>query len=370
MKHENQDLIKYNLNIHLEKMQKSTTKIAFVGNYEYHCGSSNTLLGYVKAGKKINCDIRASEFSYLDDTVRASIPVADKSWKPDLLIIVYESYPFLSEDQINQICSKVPRSRRLVVDPDGKYSFPITHRGDTNHPNQDSYRSWTNLYDSLSDIILQPFIDKKSNGKVYPFLFFGIDSNLRLLDEQVKDFDLLYVGNNWHRWHDIEQLIKIIAPIRSQLNRIAIIGRYWDDEVMGEFKEATVSHPELLKENNIEIHKSAPYDQVEKTMSRGKLHPIFIRPILEKLEFVTPRMFETLLADTVPLIPSYFSYAPKIYGEEIKQLTLSPDKPADNILGILDDYTSSRKVAKKIRESLKERHSYETRLRELLRYVS
>ena len=72
-------------------------KIAFVGNYQYNCGSSNTLLGYYKAGLRMNHDIRASEYGYVDDAIRTIIPVASKSWKPDLLVIVYESYPFLSE---------------------------------------------------------------------------------------------------------------------------------------------------------------------------------------------------------------------------------------------------------------------------------
>lgn len=351
------------------EMKKSATKIAFVGNYEYHCGSSNTLLGYIKAGKKLNCDIRASEFGYVDDVVKSSVPMADKTWQPDLLIIIYESYPFLSKEQINQICSRVPRSRRVLIDPDGKYSPPITYRNDANHPSLGSHNYWVNLYNSLSDVILQPFIGKKTTKGVHPFLFFGIDNNVPLSNKQAKDFDLLYVGNNWHRWHDIEWLIRTISPIRSNFKKIALIGRYWNNEIMEEFKEATKSEPNLLKENNIEVHESAPYGQVEKAMSRGKLHPIFIRPILNKLEFVTPRMFETLSADTVPLIPSYFKYAPKLYGEDIKQLMLSSDNATNDILRIFDNYAKSKKLVEKIRYTLKEKHSYESRLRQLLQYV-
>lgn len=344
-------------------------KIAFVGNYEYHCGSSNTLLAYIKAGKKLNHDIRPSEFGYIDNIIRSSVPIADKTWQPDLLVIVYESYPFLSEEQIAQICSKVSRSQRIIIDQDGKYSPPVSYNNDTNHPTSGSYEFWINLYNSLSDIILQPLVGKMKSKNVQSFLFFGIDNNLPDFSQQPKDFDLLYVGNNWYRWHDIEWLIKILSPIRSRLEKIALIGRYWDGEIMEEFKEATISDPKLLEKNNIEVHESTPYGQVEKSMSGGKLNPIFIRPVLRKLEFVTPRMFETILADTVPLIPGYFKNASDLYGEDIKQFILSDDHPGEDILKILKNYEDNRRIVKNIRKDLKEKHSYELRLKQLLQYA-
>ena len=194
-------------------------KIAFVGNYEYHCGSSNALLGYIKAGKKLNYDIRPSEFGYIDSTIRSSIPTADKSWQPDLLVIVYESYSFLSEEQIEKICSKVPRSKRIIIDPDGKYSSHVSYNNDTNHSTSDSYEFWTDLYNSLSDIILQPFFGDMKNKNAQSFLFFGMDNNLPEFGGRPKDFDLLYVGNNWYRWHAIERFIKMLTPIRSRLKK-------------------------------------------------------------------------------------------------------------------------------------------------------
>lgn len=346
-------------------------KIAFVGNYKYNCGSSNTLLGYVRAGENLNFDIRVSDFGYIDEVIRSSIPVAGKSWRPDLLVIVYESYPFLSNEQIDQICSFIPRSKRIVIDPDGKYSRPISFGGDTNHPTFDSCDYWTSLYDSLSDVILQPFISEAKTKKVQQFLYFGMDNNASGFTEQPKDFDLLYVGNNWYRWHDIKWLIEAIAPIRLCLKKVALIGQYWGDEVMEEFKEATYSDSDLnfLKRNQIEIHDSVPYGQVEMAMSRGLLNPIFIRPILNKLKFVTPRMFETLLADTIPLIPNYFSYAPNLYGNDIKQLTFSLEHIAEDTMQILENYEENKKLVRNIREALRKQHSYEVRLKQLLQYI-
>jgi len=104
-------------------------------------------------------------------------------------------------------------------------------------------------------VILQPFINKETKGKnnIHPFLYFGTDNELPDFRRVKKEFDLLYVGNNWYRWRDIKWLMKTVAPIRSRLKRIALMGQYWSKEVMKEFKEATYSEPNLLKKNSIKI---------------------------------------------------------------------------------------------------------------------
>ena len=336
-------------------------KIAFVGNFQFNCGSSNTLLGYVKAGRVLGYDIRASEFGCIDNIIRTAVPVAGKDWKADLLVIVYESYPFLSETDIDLICKIVPRKNRILIDPDGKYLKPSYCGDDTNLPAADSYGFWTSLYDSLSDVILQPFLGSD-------FLYFGIDSQVSDLSRLNKNFDLIYVGNNWYRWNDMSALITAVSPIRTKLKRIALIGRYWSGDQMQGFENATGSDPDFLKKNHVEVYKSAPYGQVEKTMSRGKMHPILIRPILNEMGFVTPRMFETFAADTVPLIPNYFRRANELYGDEVFHLTVSQD-PAAKILEILENYPKYRDISLKIAKKLRRKHSYEVRIRQLLDLV-
>ena len=344
------------------------SKIAFVGNFQYNCGSSNTLLGYVKAASKLGHEVRVSEFGYIDETIRKTIPVANRDWEADLLVIVYESYPFLSEADIDEIIKKVPRSKIVLLDPDGKYLEPITSGKDTNHPTADSYKFWTTLYDSLSDIILQPFLGTSSNPKIHSFLYFGVDRQASEVRSTQKEFDLLYVGNNWYRWHDITWLVNAVKPIRSELKRVALIGQYWTGEPMEGFEEATESDETFLTANNVEVYKSADYGEVESAMSRGKLHPILVRPILNEMKFVTPRMFETFRADTVPLIPYYFTHANSLYGADVSKLTISNDATKD-ISRILNDYQASEKLSRDIREKLLDEHSYEVRLGQLLEYV-
>jgi hypothetical protein len=49
-------------------------------------------------------------------------------------------------------------------------------------------------------------------------------------------------------------------------------------------------------------------------------------------------MFETIAANTVPLILGYFSYALLLYGNEISQFIISKDNPAESISQIIEEY--------------------------------
>lgn len=349
-------------------MINNRVKIAFVGNFEYNCGSSNTLLGYIRIGKTLGYDVRASEFGYVDKIIRTKIPVASRKWNPDLLVVVYESYPFLSDEDIEQIKDSIPRKKRVLIDPDGKYLSPRSAEDDSNHPTEGSYAFWSNLYDSLSDVILLPFLKvNKSRHNVHSFLYFGIDNTIPDYSNVKKDFDLIYVGNNWYRWKDIELIVSGISSIRDYVKHIGLIGMYWDEVKEGNEK-ATYSNSDFLEKNSIKLYKSVPYGQVEKTMSKGLLNPIFVRPILNELNLVTPRMFETFAADTIPLLPNYFKNAPQLYGESAEVLFLS-DNIAERISTILQNYNKYKNLVIKIRNNLVSRHSYEARLKELLSFT-
>lgn len=350
-------------------MIQKRAKIAFVGNYKYNCGSSNTLLGYVKASKKMGLDVRASEFGYIDQNIRRKIPIASRKWHPDLLVIVYESYPFLSKKDIEQIQNLVPRKKRVLIDPDGKYLPLQFTKNDTNHPNKNSYKYWSGLYDTLSDIILIPLLKNVVNRKnVHPFLYFGIDNTLLNFDKVKKDFDLIYVGNNWYRWKDIVSMIDGISSIRKLVKNVGLFGMYWDGKAKRGNEKATYSNLEFLRKSNIKIHKSVAYGRVESTMSKGLLNPVFVRPILNKLNLITPRMFETFMADTIPLLPNYFKNAPYLYGEDAEKLFLS-DNMTERITIILQNYNKYKNLVIKIRKKITIQHSYEVRLIKLLNFV-
>ena len=350
-------------------MIKTKTKIAFVGNFEYNCGSSNTLLGYVGAGEKLGYEVRASELGYVDKKVRDKVPVAKKQWKPDLMVIIYESYPFLSKKDIELIRNYIPREKRVLIDPDGKYLPPKSTKNDTNHPTKNSYTFWTKLYNSLSDVILQPILKKNINNEnIHKFLYFGVDNTNLTTGDVKKEFDLIYVGNNWYRWRDIVSLIREISIIRDRAGRLGPFGMYGDGKPKKGSEKATYSDPKFLKKHNVETYKSVPYGHVERTMSKGTMNPIFVRPMLNKLNLVTPRMFETFMADTIPLLPDYFEHAPLLYGKEAEKLYLT-DNPARVIANILDNHNKYKKVVSTVKNRLMKEHSYEVRLKELLDFA-
>jgi hypothetical protein len=349
--------------------RKARIRVAFVGRFYWHNGSSHALLGYVRAGQRRNYDVRVSALGIFDEIVGRNVPVADREWTPDVMVFVFEER-FLREDGFAAAERLVPRARRLVIDPDGKYSEAVAVGNDTNHETADSRRVWSAEFERLSDTILQPRLGSgPPNSK--SFLYFGIDvhghvSRARIAGQH--EYDVLYVGNNWYRWHDFVWLLEGLAPVRSQLGRIGVFGQYWSGEPLVGYEEHTQSDPELLRRYGVDVAPSVPFDGVEGSMSRGRVNPVFVRPVLGRLKHVTPRMFETFAADTVPMLPPYLDYASDLYGPLAKILQL-PDVPGPAVLSTLSAYSDRLAVAREIREHLVREHCYDVRLDQLLSFV-
>jgi hypothetical protein len=341
-------------------------RVLFVGCFRYNSGSSHTLLGYARAAQRQHYDLRVSSLGLVDKPVREKIAVADDDWVPDLIVLVFESERFLTSAAVRSLERMVPRSRRLIIDPDGKYSEVVQSGVDTNHPTADSRTFWAELYQQLSDTILQPCLGSITPG-VKKFLYFGIDSYRPSFPQERSEklFDLIYVGNNWYRWHDFVWLFDKLSRIRSKVGRIAVFGKHWFADPEPGFEEHTYSDPSFLYAHGVESYRSVPFGEVERKMGQGKLHPIFVRPVLNLLKLVTPRMFETFAANTVPIIPQYFQHAVSLYGPEVTPLYLRED-PADVITSMLNQYPDYMILAREIRDKLIKEHSYDVRLTELL----
>lgn len=285
-----------------------------------------------------------------------------------MTLIVFESFQFLTPRDMVQLERSVPRRRRVIIDPDGKYSVPSSAGRDTNHPTGDSYSFWTGLYNRLSDLVLQPCIELPT-PPIRSFLYFGVDKNRPAsstsYDKAAKTYDLIYVGNNWYRWEDIVWLIRSLEPIRARLGRIAVFGKWWDGNSYAEFPWQTYSDPSFLISHGVECHGSVPFGMVESTMSRGYLNPVLTRPILNNLRLATPRMFETFNSSTVPLVPPYMSHCQILYGPSVEDLCL-PQDPSAKIVEMLDNYPRYFELAREIATALAVKHSYEHRITELL----
>jgi hypothetical protein len=343
-------------------------RIAFVGRYYWHNGSSHALLGYVRAGRSLGYDVRASSLGIVDKVVREYVPIAEPDWKPDLMVLVFEER-FLKPEGFKIIEKNVPRSNRLVIDPDGKFCAAIEAGSDTNHPTADSWSVWSSDFLRLSDVILQPRL-----GKLHPpahrFLYFGIDLHRsRPARDKEKNYDIVYIGNNWYRWKDMVWLLTALKPIRQRIGRIAVFGNWWSGDVLPGYEEHTYSEPAFLKEHGVETYSPVAFDEVESVMGHGRLSPIFVRPVLNALNLVTPRMFETFAADTIPILPPYMRHGEHLYGPGAESLRLLSD-PSDAVLNILENYQHYLALIRDIRDRLETKHCYEARIKELMSFIA
>lgn len=344
----------------------ASLRILLVGHFLYNSGCSESISGYVRAAKSLGHDLRISKYSLLDRVVSKCLPLADLDWKPDLLILNFESYQYMTERVIGSVEKIAPRSRRLIIDHDGKYS-PITRVGtDTNHIDEESQKLWLNLYRRLTDRIAQPALRSAARG-AKSFLFFGIDSHSKYVRTKPprKTYDIVYIGNNWYRWQDISWFVKGLAPIRAKLDRIALFGKWWSGKPLPEVEDHTYSDPSFLNEHNIEVHRPVRFGNVKAAMSRAHINLLFIRPLLSALQFATPRMFETFNANTIPLLSRDFLHAEALYGEDVAQLRMR-DNPAERVEFIMSHFQEMSSLVKDIAAKLARKHSYERRLSELI----
>lgn len=340
-------------------------RIGLVGHFLHDSGCSKAILGYVRAAKLLGLDLRVSRLSFLDRIVSKQYPLAEIDWRPDFLIIIFESFQYLSESSIIQIERIVPRNQRLVVDQDGKYSNIITIDGDSNHSNIKSRQDWLNLFQRLSDHVVQPAVITPASG-ANRFLFFGVDTHSIPIEGKLikKVYDIAYIGNNWYRWGNIVWFITGLSRIREKIGGIALFGKWWS-KPLAIHPERTYSDPAFLVRHRVEVHRSVSIEKLEHTMSRAYINPIFIRPVLARLQFLTPRMFETFSAKTVPLLPPNFEYAEKLYGDSINSL-FSANDPADKVEYIFTNYKEMVCLVAEVASELKKKHSYEQRLHELV----
>src|SRR5262249_996026 len=150
----------------------------------------------------------------------------------------------------------------------------------------------------------------------------------------------LYVGNSKFRWSAVSQVLAAIAPVRTRLGRVAIVGHGWDKlpawaEPMN-MQAAYYTDPELLRRLDVELLPPVPFTDVVCTMNRGLLSPVLTRPTFNELKFVTPRYFETPAAGSIPLFVIDRSHVQEIYGQAALELALPPDNAADKIEDVLD----------------------------------
>jgi Asp-tRNA(Asn)/Glu-tRNA(Gln) amidotransferase A subunit family amidase len=127
-----------------------------------------------------------------------------------------------------RLVSSVPRSRRVVIDCDGRYNDLINVHGDFNHRTEAESTAYMGFCDAVADKIYQPS-PTPLRPNVGTFLFHIYDPAWEApLDFSAKDFSIVYVGHSKFRWHGMAQVLRAVEPVRSKVGRIGLFGYGWD----------------------------------------------------------------------------------------------------------------------------------------------
>jgi hypothetical protein len=335
-------------------------------------GSGLVIQGYTEAAHALGHEVAVYGIPYPKIPLNYSLDVGSA----DAIIFIFEwttrQYYGDYLDLVRQL-SQVPRRRRVILDGDGNYNDVLNVGGDYNHADAAASREWIDVCDSLTDKICQPTYHPL-RGNVRPFLFYAYNPSWeRPLSSGSKEFDMLYVGHSKFRWGPLHPVLHAIEPVRARLGRLALVGHGWDappkwaDKL--KLQEAYYSDPAYLRRLGVEILPAVPFGQVIDSMSQAVFNPILSRRLFNHLRLVTPRLFETSAASTIPLFALEREHVLEIYGEAALELVLGEHEPQEQILDIVSRPDHYQDLVREIRGHLREQHSHAARLRELIEIV-
>ncbi len=293
----------------------------------------------------------------------------------DAVIFLLEWNIYLHNNEPLDLEGPVKRSarrRRIIIDDDGMYNDLVRIDGDYNHPSPADSRLRRELYNSIADRIYQPSLHP-APPNVGSFLFHGYDPDQEVpLDLSSKEYGMFYVGSNWFRWGAIRRILQGIQPIRCQVGRIGLAGHNWNaspwwvEQPLRD--DAYFTEPAYLSQMGVEVLPAVPIEQVIPTMSRALFNPVLVRPTFNHMRLVNPRMFETPAANTIPLFSLDREHVTEIYGEAAGELVLNGDC-TERVADVLRRPGYYIERVREIRRHLGVKHSFETRLRELIALV-
>ncbi len=294
----------------------------------------------------------------------------------DALIFVVEWTTGLRQnDQLDfvRLLRQVPRNRRVVIDCDGAYNDLVSADGDYNHRDAAGSRAWTEVCDSLSDKICQPTLHPLRSN-VRPFLFYGFSRESEgPVNEAAKEYGMVYIGHSKFRWGSMERVLQAIEPVREQVGRIALVGHGWDAlppwAAPMQMEDAFYTDKVYLQKLDVEFVPPIRFEQVIPWMSGAVFNPVLMRPTFERLRMVTPRLFETLTANTIPLFGLAPEHVREIYGDGVTELMLPADCPEGRIQDMVSRPEHYAEIVEGIRRHLVEKHSHVQRFQELLEIV-
>jgi glycosyltransferase involved in cell wall biosynthesis len=331
-------------------------------------GSAQTIFNYSRAARELGHEI----VLYAPENPESRVPCSLDVDRADAVLFLLEWNIYLHQNRpfpLEEPLDRAPRWKRIVIDDDGMYNDDIRVDGDYNHPSAADSATRTRLYDSISDTILQPTLHPVRDN-VRTFLFHGYDPAWeRPLEFTAKEYGMVYVGSNWFRWRALQRLLAAVEPVRERVGRMAIAGHGWEEMpwwIEQPLREdAYYTDPAYLQRLGVELMGPIPIDHVVATMSRGVFNPVLVRPTFNHFRLVNPRLFETVAAGTIPLFNLDADYVREIYGDAAVELVIDDDRSAQ-VVDILERPNHYAEIAGRMRRHLAERHSFSSRVQELV----
>ncbi|MFW6047277.1 MAG: hypothetical protein ACOCP4_05785 [Candidatus Woesearchaeota archaeon] len=360
-------------------------KICLCADIYYNVGVAETAYQYSLTAKKMGIDFAISGF--VDNKAKGKLPLIGEPDKwdgggeemdgeeysltkenvkdVDLFVFYFDNGNFYDRDvypgELEKLLRVLPREKAIVVDADGKYNKTLTYEGDSNHTSQRAGENWKHTFESISNDIYQTTLNPM-NPNAKPFLFWGYKEPET---KEEKEFDLLYLGSNWHRMEKLQRFLDNFDGIRSQFPKISVWGKNW---TMPDKYWPNVTKPDMtyFKQKDIDLKEyTTKFGEFTQILGRSRFSPILVRPILSYTEMITPRMLETFASGTIPILTTDFEYVKQIYGNASEELFLRGD-PIKKLVDMENNESYYRMVTEEVRKNLREHHSYENRLRELV----
>jgi hypothetical protein len=345
-------------------------RLMFIYPLPRNRGYAHDVRAYMRVAKTLGHEVLLYGRDHPGSTVERSTDIESV----DGAVLIMEWFYALQHDHqaLVQLMSKVPRRSRVIIDSDGMYNDVIRVNGDYNHLDEESSKERVALCDELSDKIYQTTLTPL-RPHVGTFLFAAYDVDRALpLEPGAKEYDMCYVGNNWFRWQPMKRVLSGIKGIRGRLGRLCIVGNGWHEiaqSVDQPLRDAACfTDPTYLTAVGVELLPAVPVAEVTSWMSRGRFSPVLIRPLYEDLKIVTPHVFETFTANTIPLLAVPEDYAAELYGPPATELVLK-EHPAEQILDVVARPEYYANLVAAIRQRLADQHSHTARLKQLIEIV-
>jgi hypothetical protein len=169
------------------------------------------------------------------------------------------------------------------------------------------------------------------------------------------------------------RVLRAIEPVREEVDRVGLVGVGWDSlpwwAVPMQLEDSYFSDPAYLRKLGVEVLPPVPFEQVISWMSKAIFNPVISRPIFTHLQFVTPRIFETPAANTIPLLGLDDAHIEKIYGQPALELALPTHNPQEKILDMVRRPGHYLDVLTEVRRHLTQQHCHAARLQELIEII-